>query len=99
MAKRKKDSTSDVELYCKIRQYHLQSDYHNEVHFINQLSSKHAIRCVEELLKFDELASALDKPLTVKALRDGWSVSQWHKYSKYSEESHTRVSSLYLLTN
>ncbi len=93
MAKRKTESTSDVELYCKIRQCDLQNDHDDKLHFIGQLSSNHAIRCVEELLKCKRLASALDKPLRIKALRDGWSISQWHKYSKYSEESLQRHAS------
>jgi hypothetical protein len=88
MAKRKKESTLDVDLYCKIRQCDLQNNHIDKEHFIGQLSSSHAVRCVEVLLKSERLASALDKPLRIKALREGWSVSQWHKYSKYSEESY-----------
>ena len=76
---------SDVDLYCKIRQFDLENDFVSKEECMKQLSSKHAARCVEELLHCRELAKALDVPLSVHGLRAGWSVSQWHKYSRYSE--------------
>ncbi|KAH8655613.1 hypothetical protein BX600DRAFT_440113 [Xylariales sp. PMI_506] len=86
MSKRKRESSLDVEILCDILQAHLQKDGDTKVQSMGRLSCDHARRCVTDLLKHDELVEIFNELLRIPGLRDGWSITQWHKYNRFCEK-------------